>query len=53
MEEQGIFFIETELNYNLHLSLMMPDNYRDNQRRSLKPPEIFTTGQPAKDQLRL
>ena len=53
MEEQEIFFIETELNYNLNLSLMMPDNCRDNQRRSLKPPEIFTTGQPAKDQLRL
>ena len=52
MEEQGIFFIETELNYNLNLSLMMPNNYRDNQRRSLKLPEIPTTYQPDKDQLR-
>ena len=52
MEEQGIFFIETELNYNLNLSLMMPNNYRDNQRRSLKLPEIPTTDQPDKDQLR-
>ena len=53
MEEQGIFFIETELNYNLNLSLMMPDNYRDNQRRSLKLLEIPTTDQPDKDQLRV
>ena len=32
---------------------MMPDNYRDNQRRSLKLPEIPTTDQPDKDQLRV
>ena len=55
MEEKENFFIrrKTNVNYNLNYSLMIPDNYRDNQRRSLKPLEIFTTDQPAKDQLRL
>ena len=55
MEEKENFFIrrKTNVNYNLNYSLTIFDNYRDNQRRSLKPPEIFTTGQPAKDQLRL
>ena len=53
MEEQGIFFIETELNYNLNVSFMMTNNYRDNQRRSLKLREILTTDQPDRDQLRI
>ena len=51
MEEQDIFF-RNGINYNLNLSLMMSDNYRDNQRRSLRLPEISTTDQPDKDQLR-
>ena len=51
MEEQGIFF-RNGINYNLNLSLMMSDNYRDNQRRSLRLPEISTTDQPDKNQLR-
>ena len=46
------FFLRNEINYNLNLSLIMSDNCRDNQRRSLKLPEIPTTDQPDKDQLR-
>ena len=45
-------FFRNEINYNLNLSLIMSDNCRDNQRRSLKLPEIPTTDQPDKDQLR-
>ena len=54
MEEKEKIFIrrKTNVNYNLNYSLMIPDNYRDNQRRSLKLPEIPTTDQPNKDQLR-
>ena len=54
MEEQEIFIKrKTNINYSLNYSLMMPDNYRDNQRRSLKPLDILTTDQPDKDQLRV
>ena len=45
-------FFRNEINYNLNLSLIMSDNCRDNQRRSLKLPEIPTTDQPNKDQRR-
>ena len=54
MEEKEIFIRgKTNVNYNLNYLLMIPDNYRDNQHRSLKPLETLTTDQPAKDQLRL